>query len=418
MGLRDIIKNKDNTVKNSSYGAHTAEFRNREPFVFIHGWNGWGGNEGVDKIVPYWGATTGNLMEYLQSEGYECYSTSLGPLNSAWDRACELYAQLTGTVVDYGVVHSAKFNHARFGRKYSEPMIPDWGSLDEDGKIKQIHLIGHSFGGTTARMLVHLLENGSEEELSATDPDSVSELFKGGKGNLIKSVTAVTTPHNSGPVYYPLKYLGVYDIVMNASLAYAGMLGRSSLNGKWVDFHMEQFGLSENPETGAAEKFIPAFKNAHANQEDTCQFEITPTGAKRINKMLDINPDIYYFSYPFSTTVEVPVLGTHVPRLRTNPVIVLTSVVMGFMKFTDPVTGIVYDEKWFPNDALVQAEGAKHPFDEPSKDYDSASVERGIWQVMPVSRGDHGSAVGLLGNKKETREFYLKMCEMLNALPD
>lgn len=415
MSLSEVVNNSEKSGKNT---ASVKTYENSEPFVFIHGWNGWGGDEGVDKLVPYWGATTGNLMEYLQSEGYECYSASVGPLNSAWDRACELYAQLTGTVVDYGEAHSAKFNHARFGRKYSEPMVPGWGNLDDEGKIKQVHLIGHSFGGTTARMLVHLLENGSQEELSATDPDSVSELFKGGKANWIKSVTAVSTPHNSGSVYYPLKFLGIYNIVMNASLAYVGTLGRSSLSGKWVDFHMEQFGLSKNPETGKAEKFIPAFINAHANQEDTCQFEITPTGAKRLNDMMDASPSVYYFSYPFSTTVEVPRIGTHVPRLRTNPVISLTSVVMGFMKFTDPVTGVVYDEKWFPNDALVQAEGAKHPVDEPYKDYDSDCIERGIWQVMPVSRGDHGSAVGLLGNKKETQELYLKMCEKLNALPD
>lgn len=415
MSLSEVVNNSEKSGKNT---ASVKTYKNSEPFVFIHGWNGWGGDEGVDKLVPYWGATTGNLMEYLQSEGYECYSASVGPLNSAWDRACELYAQLTGTVVDYGEAHSAKFNHARFGRKYSEPMVPGWGNLDDEGKIKQVHLIGHSFGGTTARMLVHLLENGSQEELSATDPDSVSELFKGGKANWIKSVTAVSTPHNSGSVYYPLKFLGIYNIVMNASLAYVGTLGRSSLSGKWVDFHMEQFGLSKNPETGKAEKFIPAFINAHANQEDTCQFEITPTGSKRLNDMMDASPSVYYFSYPFSTTVEVPRIGTHVPRLRTNPVISLTSVVMGFMKFTDPVTGVVYDEKWFPNDALVQAEGAKHPVDEPYKDYDSDCIERGIWQVMPVSRGDHGSAVGLLGNKKETQELYLKMCEKLNALPD
>ena len=76
--------------------------KNEEPFIFVHGLNGWGGAEGINGIVPYWGATTGDLMSYLQSEGYECYSASVGPMSSAWDRACELYAQLVGSRVDYG----------------------------------------------------------------------------------------------------------------------------------------------------------------------------------------------------------------------------------------------------------------------------------------------------------------------------
>ena len=81
------------------------EPKNSEPFIFVHGLNGWGGAEDINGIMPYWGATTGNLMQYLEHEGYECYSASVGPMSSAWDRACELYAQLMGTTVDYGIAH-------------------------------------------------------------------------------------------------------------------------------------------------------------------------------------------------------------------------------------------------------------------------------------------------------------------------
>ena len=37
---------------------------------------------------------------------------------------------------------------------------------------------------------------------------------------------------------------------------------------------------------------------------------------------------------------------------------------------------------------------------------------------MPVSEGDHGSAIGLFAEKQETQDFYIELCEMLNALPD
>ena len=32
------------------------------PYVFVHGWGGWGADEGINDLIPYWGATTGALM--------------------------------------------------------------------------------------------------------------------------------------------------------------------------------------------------------------------------------------------------------------------------------------------------------------------------------------------------------------------
>ena len=44
------------------------EPKNEQPFIFVHGLNGWGGAEDINGIMPYWGATTGDLMHYLQNE--------------------------------------------------------------------------------------------------------------------------------------------------------------------------------------------------------------------------------------------------------------------------------------------------------------------------------------------------------------
>lgn len=391
--------------------------KNNEPFVFVHGLNGWGGAEDINGIVPYWGATTGDLMSYLQGEGYECYSASVGPLSSAWDRACELYAQLLGTTVDYGEAHSKKFNHDRYGRTYYDALVPDWGELDENGRLQQIHLIGHSFGGTTVRMLIQLLTEGSPEEQAATPSGEISGLFTGGKGDWVKSATTICTPHNSASVYYPLEALGLDIIVQTFSYVYAAVMGRSFLNGGMVDFHLEQFGLTDVPGGEKADNFFSAMKLVLENKEDSCQYDLTPEGTVKINEMLDINEDIYYYSYAFSTTEEVSLLGIQLPSIKTNPVIYLTSLVMCFINFTDPDTGVVYDETWYANDALVNTESAKYPLDEPCKDYDG-SHEKGVWNVMPVRKGDHGTAIGLLADKEETQSFYLELCEMLNALPD
>ena len=82
------------------------EEKTRYPLIFVHGMYGWGDAEGINKKAPYWGGTTGSIVEYLTGKGIECYATSEGPISSAWDQACELYAQLKGTRVDYGEHHS------------------------------------------------------------------------------------------------------------------------------------------------------------------------------------------------------------------------------------------------------------------------------------------------------------------------
>lgn len=116
-------------------------------YVFIHGTAGWGSYDKRYEKMPYWGMRGGDLITYLNEKGFDSYAASVSPFGSAWDRACELYAQLFGKKVDYGSCHSKAFGHERFGRDYTEcPLIRD---LADDTKLV---LIGHSFGGTTARM--------------------------------------------------------------------------------------------------------------------------------------------------------------------------------------------------------------------------------------------------------------------------
>ena len=94
------------------------------------------------KKNPYWGMKTGDILTKLRDAGYRCYGASVSPTGSAWDRACELYAQLAGTKIDYGRAHSMKNNHERYGTDYTgRPLIK---AFDDDTRIV---LIGHSFGG-------------------------------------------------------------------------------------------------------------------------------------------------------------------------------------------------------------------------------------------------------------------------------
>ena len=113
-------------------------------FVFVHGLSGWGSYDSRYRTMPYWGMRGGDLMTFLRSSGFDCYAASVSPAGSAWDRACELYAQLAGTQTDYGAVHSGAYRHARFGPDFSgRPLIPSW-----DAQTRLV-LLGHSFGGVT-----------------------------------------------------------------------------------------------------------------------------------------------------------------------------------------------------------------------------------------------------------------------------
>ena len=163
--------------------------------VFVHGLAGWGSYTWYNDFLPYWGMFGGDLMQYLNARGFECYSASVDPTGSAWDRACELYAQLTGTVTDYGEEHSKRCHHDRYGEDYSsDPLIDEWSAEDK------INLLGHSFGGVTVRLLAELMANGSEAEREASGSD-VSDLFTGGKADWIYSVTALAAPHNGTTAY-------------------------------------------------------------------------------------------------------------------------------------------------------------------------------------------------------------------------
>ncbi|KAL4106418.1 hypothetical protein PRIC1_004469 [Phytophthora ramorum] len=97
---------------------------NSYPIVLVHGFGGWGRDEFFG--FKYWGGLQGDFQEDLEKQGYSVYTASIGPFSSNWDRACELYAQIKGGLVDYGEKHSAAHGHARYGRNYTA-LYPPWG---------------------------------------------------------------------------------------------------------------------------------------------------------------------------------------------------------------------------------------------------------------------------------------------------
>ncbi len=349
--------------------------------IFVHGLSGWGSYNLADKVVPYWGMFGGNLMTYLNARGYDSRSASVTATASAWDRACELYAQLTGTRTDYGVAHSKECNHARYGKDYTgRALVEAW---DSDYKI---NLFGHSFGGATVRMLASLMYTGSEAEIEATPADELSELFTGGKGDWVYSVTTLSAPHN-GTSAYTIKQMIFDDENATADeLSTATLLTIASLP--------IQDGRDE---------------------DDSAEHNMYIDNAAELNKTIKTVPNVYYFSYACDISVEQED-GTYLPEEdKTEALFKPCSVRVGsYSGVTDG--GIVVDEKWRRNDGLVNTISAMYPFGEAHTDFDENNIEPGIWNVMPVYHGDHMSLQGGMTVKNEVRTFYAEHISMINAI--
>ena len=107
-------------------------------YIFVHGLSGWGSYDTINEFFPYWGLSGGSVIRYLNNQGYESYAASVDPTGSAWDRACELYAQLSGTRVDYGLAHSKKAGHERYGEDFTgRALIDDFESYSATGASPQ-----------------------------------------------------------------------------------------------------------------------------------------------------------------------------------------------------------------------------------------------------------------------------------------
>ena len=375
----------------------------RWPSVFVHGLLGWGGNDALNRIVPYWGLASGDVLRFLNEGGYECCAASVGPISSAWDRACELYAQLTGTTVDYGAAHARRFGHDRFGVTYPEPLVPGWGA------DRKINLIGHSFGAATSRLLLELLANGCAEEVQEAKRIGAepSPLFTGGKAGGVHSITALAAPHNGSTftAAQPDATSALADVVSTAAMA----LGISAFKGVY-DFQLDQFGIVRDPEETLTEAVLRMLVTRRLPRGDNAFDDLSVDGALALNARIAMQPGVYYFSEPGCRTVQSLVSYDHKPGLGMTPLLRPFASAMG--RYYGAVTpgGVPMDRTWLPNDGLVNTISARCPQGTSCRDVtdDTASFAPGVWNVLPTRQLDHLAMIGGVFNTNfvQTRRFY------------
>ena len=388
-----------------------------DPVVFVHGLMGWGERAGLNSVLPYWGMTTGSLTAYLNSLGYETYSATVGPISSAWDRACELYAQLVGARTDYGVKHSQDFGHDRYGIDYEQPLFDGWGTR------RAVNLVGHSFGGATTRLFLELMANGSAEEVAAAKAAGTapSPLFTGGKSSWVHSMTEVAAPHN-GTTFIESNGT-IMDVSTNLAETLAKGFGITELKNL-LDFQLEQFGICKDPDETVLETLQRVFSTDFMSHNDNAFLDLTIDKSLEINKGIAIQPNVYYFSYAGDQTSADPRTGNHYPTVSAIPSNGMCALMLSFSynmgKYYDKYTagGIYIDRSWLPNDGLVNTVSARCPGGAPHTDFAPGQTpQRGVWQVLPVENLDHLAAIGGVMNTGvvRTRMFYRRVMALLDA---
>ena len=352
-------------------------------YVLVHGLSGWGSYDKQYKLMPYWGMFGGDLVKYLEKQGIDAAAASVSPHGSAWDRACELYAQLTGTRVDYGEAHSKAMGHDRYGEDFTGKALID--NFDSEHKI---NLVGHSFGGATIRLFSQILANGVEDEVKASG-DDVSPFFEGGKGDYIYSMTTLAAPHNGTTAY-----LVKPEDDPNPS---------TGLSGKIETILTNAMGKTN------------AGKSDGRSETDNANYDMDIDNAAALNETIETLPNVYYFSYPATSTVKLAD-GTYAPdNSKTEILFRMSSRAMG--AYTGKTKGgIVIDESWLQNDGLVNTISAMAPSSAPSQKFNAKAITPGTWNIMPIYDGDHMSLSGGLFHHKNIKPFFTDLISMINSL--
>ncbi len=396
-----------NAGAKSSVTVDGVKYTSNYPYIFVHGMGGWAPDNEFYAMSPYWGGGLGlsdtDMIKILNEKGIEAYAPSVGPLSSAWDRACELYAQLMGTVVDYGEAHAKEHGHSRYGFSYvGKALMGEPWDMEE-----KINLVGHSFGGATVRLFTSLMAYGSEEELAVTGDDT-SLLFKGGH-DLVHSCITLSAPHNGSQVANILADPQVTILLISTVINLIGtVLGNNFLV---FSFQLSQFGLTPAQDQFRALPTLSGIWNFYRSN-DNCAYDMTLRGASELNKTIKLSPNTYYYSY---TTAD--------NSMKTlNPIFWISGAMLAATKGAT-IDGIKIEGDWAVNDGIVPLASALYPDVDAAtaKDYEDSvaageTIEPGRWYYFDTMYGmDHFDFCGTKHYPTSFEDFYFGIVETANS---
>ncbi|KAJ3187570.1 hypothetical protein HK101_009361 [Irineochytrium annulatum] len=337
-----------NVNPHQPFAAKFGSSGNNYPIVMIHGLLGWG-EAPLLGFLKYWGGVTSDLVGLLRKNGYTVYQPHVGPLSSNWERACELYAQLAGTVVDYGVARAKKMGHDRFGEDFrGKGLYPDF-AINPAAKI---HLIGHSMGGPTGRMFIHLMSHGFPEEVQASIAagTTASPLFWTNRTSSQVDGFISISGVLGGTTF--TDYLRAHNGLANFVVTFAELLvGVGKVIPNMYDFQLGHWKLTQNAGEGFVAYINRLFASKWGSAPSNALFDLSVQGTNDpLLNWVRNSPDTYYFSLSGLTTFNVG--NSAVGEPTTLPFLVPTASIVGtYLNSSLHLAG--GDVAWHPNDGLV-----------------------------------------------------------------
>ncbi|MCI2880094.1 YSIRK-targeted triacylglycerol lipase [Staphylococcus hominis] len=395
-GLETLANNAVATTNNTSQQQGTTEtkdqtnkvakqgqYKNQDPIILVHGFNGFTDDINPNVLSHYWGGDKLNIRQDLEQNGYNAYEASISAFGSNYDRAVELYYYIKGGTVDYGAAHAERYGHERYGKTY-EGVYKDW----QPGQ--KVHLVGHSMGGQTVRQLEELLRNGSQEEIEyqKTHGGDISPLLQGGHDNMVSSITTLGTPHNGT---HAADELGNEALVRQVVFDLGKRLGNKNSR---VDFGLSQWGLKQQPGESYISYLLRVKNSKLWQSKDNGFYDLTRDGATDLNRKTSLNPNIVYKTYTAEATHP-----TLIGKQKADYNMFLPFTVTG------NVIGKATEKEWRENDGLVSVISSQHPFNQAYTEATDTN-QKGIWQVTPTKHDwDHVDFVGQDStDTKRTRE--------------
>jgi triacylglycerol lipase len=380
---------------------------NNYPIVLVHGFLGWGPEElGGYK---YWGGPQ-DIEALLEEKGYKVFTVSVGPVSSNWERAIEVYTQLKGGDIDYGEAHANEYGIIQKPGKKYDGLYPEW---DENHPV---HLMGHSMGGQTIRMLQYQL---SQVVISDTTNNELeqSELLGKEQNGWIASITSISTPHDGTTLA---------NIVIKTFPYLQNIIGIANVVGSgFYDFDLEHWGFSrEENETWSS--YRRRMKDHPAwGTKNICAWDLSLEGAKELNGSLIVDPNVYYFSFQTTATYLDTLTGFYIPRQDATLLIRPRAKILGstISYWRD---GSSTDSTWYNNDGVVNTismtgpkTGANGP--DPIIEYqENDLLIPGQWYTLGPYDLDHWSVIGHTLSSEEwskAKSLYYNHAKRLKNLP-
>ncbi|KAF9270020.1 alpha/beta-hydrolase [Marasmius fiardii PR-910] len=383
----------------------------------------------------------GDFEQFLRCELEGCTRkaifTSVGPVSSLHDRACELYYSLASGRVDYGEEHSKQHGHARYGRTCDEGLYPQWSQR------YPLHFLGHSVGGPTILKLQHLLKSGHFGDHAHPDMIlSVNTVFSPFRGTQL--VYTLGERVDAAPAVRPLSW-GAFIAKGVHIVSYL-----SPFLPRILDLHTDSRALSFN-DISFLSFLKQLWRSDWAESRDATPYDVTFAAADEREAEMEGKTwsQTFYRSFSGAMTHKNSESNQHLPTFGFGPIpLYFTSRAIGtfdfsqiepppsFLKQCSPTSSRDLErgeakeyeslsEQYYANDGVVPVFSQWHPYScsvtecqhsksPTSNNHDS--LQPGVWYVHEIEDAHHLSLVPSFLLTTRQRQYWIDLGQWLTEI--